>query len=179
MSAPSPARPIVLVRPAASRERVAVRRLTSAAYDQYVTVLPSAVFAAYHADLMDDACDAARHVMLVASIDDEIVGAVRHYPDASTTGLGFPAGWAELRALAVDPAHRGRGVGEALVRACIDLACVAGVTLGLHTAEFMAAAVRTYERCGFLRAPDFDLGAEQVLGWDEPGAPAVIAYRWG
>ena len=45
--------------------------------------------------------------MLVAEVDGDIVGTVTLYPDASTIGFGWPAGWAAIRALAVDPAWRG------------------------------------------------------------------------
>ena len=47
---------------------------------------------------------------------------------------------------------RGRGVGDALVRACIQWARAKGlVTLRLSVVERNEAAVRCYERCGFVR----------------------------
>jgi RimJ/RimL family protein N-acetyltransferase len=52
----------------------------------------------------------------------------------------------------VREAFRGRGVGEALVRACIDWAQGKGlVGLKLSVVEGNDAAVRCYERCGFVR----------------------------
>jgi ribosomal protein S18 acetylase RimI-like enzyme len=59
--------------------------------------------------------------------------------------------------LVVDPAARGRGVGEALVRACIERATRAGApVLRLSTQPEMRAAHRLYERLGFVRTPERD-----------------------
>jgi ribosomal protein S18 acetylase RimI-like enzyme len=64
---------------------------------------------------------------------------------------------AEFRMLAVLAAARGKGVGGALVRACIDRARDAGLTaLRLSTQRNMRAAHRIYERIGFERTPDRD-----------------------
>jgi GNAT superfamily N-acetyltransferase len=71
----------------------------------------------------------------------------------------------EVRLLAVVPAARGKGVGAALIDECARRARRAGATtLGLHTMDMMRAAVRMYERMGFVRAPDLDFTpAEGVL----------------
>ena len=64
---------------------------------------------------------------------------------------------AEFRTLAVVPAGRGRGVGTALVRECIDRARALGRRrLVLSTQPTMHAAHRVYERFGFTRAPERD-----------------------
>jgi ribosomal protein S18 acetylase RimI-like enzyme len=64
---------------------------------------------------------------------------------------------AEFRMLATLPAARGRGVGESLVRACIERAKQAAAPrLVLSTAPEMVAAHRLYERLGFSRAPERD-----------------------
>jgi ribosomal protein S18 acetylase RimI-like enzyme len=53
---------------------------------------------------------------------------------------------------------RGRGAGEALVRACVDRArAVEGcVRVVLSTQRTMRPAHRLYERLGFVRSPDRD-----------------------
>jgi ribosomal protein S18 acetylase RimI-like enzyme len=62
-----------------------------------------------------------------------------------------------FRMLVVDPAARGRGVGEALVRWCIDRARGSGVrSLRLSTLAGMVAAGRLYLRLGFVRTPERD-----------------------
>lgn len=67
-------------------------------------------------------------------------------------------GEAEIRMLAVSREARGRGIGEALVCACVDraLATEACTAVVLSTQRTMHAAHRIYERLGFTRAPERD-----------------------
>jgi ribosomal protein S18 acetylase RimI-like enzyme len=66
-----------------------------------------------------------------------------------------------FRMLVVDPAARGRGVGEALVRWCIDRAAGSEVRwLRLSTLAGMTAAGRLYLRLGFVRTPERDWSPE-------------------
>jgi len=68
---------------------------------------------------------------------------------------------AEIRALAVRPEARGRGVGRELVGAVIDRAASLGVRhLLLLTQEEMTTAHRIYESAGFTRLPDRDSSPE-------------------
>ena len=63
----------------------------------------------------------------------------------------------EFRMLAVDPAAQGRGVGEALVQASVDVICAADRRrVVVSSANDMTAAHRLYERLGFARAPARD-----------------------
>lgn len=63
----------------------------------------------------------------------------------------------EFRLLAVHPDARGQGVGEALVRACVQGATTDGAeALVLWTRPTMIAAQRLYERLGFVRVPARD-----------------------
>ena len=76
--------------------------------------------------------------------------------------------WPEVRLVAVDPNLRGRGVARALVDECVRRARTSGATaLGLHSSRSMRAAIRLYERMGFVRDPDHDFqppGAEAGRG---------------
>ena len=64
---------------------------------------------------------------------------------------------AELRMLVVDPAAQGRGVGAALVRACVERAAAAGKAgVCLVTTPSMVTAHRLYDRLGFVRRPERD-----------------------
>lgn len=64
---------------------------------------------------------------------------------------------AEFRMLATAVEARGRGVGEALVRACVERAKQGGSPrLVLSTGPEMLAAHRLYERLGFVRIPERD-----------------------
>lgn len=60
----------------------------------------------------------------------------------------------ELTKMAVDPAWRGRGLGEALGRAVVDHAFAHGARLVyLFTNSSLHGAIRLYERIGFAHAP--------------------------
>ena len=87
---------------------------------EYAAVLPPAVFGPYLADILDLEARDRGGRLLVAEHDRRVVGTVTFYEDAAAEGLGWPPGWAGLRALGVDPAARGLGAGRALVDACLD-----------------------------------------------------------
>jgi ribosomal protein S18 acetylase RimI-like enzyme len=85
--------------------------------------------------------------LLVARDGDDIVGTamVIVYP----TTLRFES---RIEDVVVDGAVRGRGVGEALVTACIEVARSRGASIvELQTARSREAANRLYERMGFKR----------------------------
>ena len=64
---------------------------------------------------------------------------------------------AVVRMLVTDPAVRGRGIGDALMRACLDAARQDGCRrVRLSTQPGMAAAHRLYKRLGFVRTPADD-----------------------
>ena len=105
-----------------------------------------------------------------------IVGSITFFPDANEEGLTIrlPDRTAGIRATAVAPAARGLGIGRQLAEACIDRAeATAAHRIALHTATFMAAAMRLYERAGFERVPAWDFPAADFFGGDS--ADAVIA----
>ena len=152
--------------------------MLTAAYREFERVLSPDLYAAYLADLLAVAEPTSGAHLVVATVDGEVIGTVSFYPDADSAGFGMPEDWSALRALAVDPAHRGGGVGAALLEVCIDRATARGAnTIGLHTAQFMTAAIALYERFGFVRVPDLDVNAVDIVGVDDPDGPLVIAYR--
>lgn len=167
-----------LIRNATPADEPAIRRVIAAAYGEFDAVLSPDLHAAYLADLLDLDSRLADAVLLVADVDGEVVGTVSFYPDATAAGFGWPSRWAAFRALAVDPSHRGRGAGGALVAACIERAAATGAsTVCLHTAHFMSAAVDLYERFGFRRVPEFDLSADEMMGIQDPDGPLVIGNQ--
>lgn len=96
--------------------------------------------------------------LLVAEDDGVIAGAVAHVGPGGPRAAFFPPPWSLIRMLVVDPRHRGRGAGRALVAGCLRLAREAGApVVGLHTSPLMASALRMYEAAGFVR--DCDLAA--------------------
>jgi predicted N-acetyltransferase YhbS len=166
------------VREANRSDHQAIREVIAAAYRQYATVLPPVVFDGYLADLLDLDSRADDGLLLVAERAGRVVGTVTFFEDAAKEGLGWPSGWAGLRALAVDPAARGHGIGRLLMEACRDRARAAGAeVLCLHTASFMAAAVAIYQDMGFRRAPAFDFSPTGHLGVEVDTDVRVVAYR--
>lgn len=111
----------------------------------------------YEKVLADVAERAETGDLLVAAAAGEVVGAVTFVlPGTPYAELSGP-GEAEFRMLAVDPAAQGRGVGQALVLACVGRA----VDLGCHAMvicvrSFSAPAQRLYARLGFVRTPERD-----------------------
>jgi ribosomal protein S18 acetylase RimI-like enzyme len=149
---PTPSPP-VQIRLARADELGDVGRLTVAAYA--ADVRPTSPYAAELAD----AAGRAAHARLLVAVDPAHGGLL----GTATLVLGGPyaqlagPGDAELRMLAVDPAARRRGVGEALVRATVAEARAAGCRRYLlSTLPTMVAAHRLYERLGFRRAPALD-----------------------
>lgn len=162
------------VRDARPGDRDTIRALTLIAYSELASVMAPAAWAG-----LDGAVRAALDVegegveRIVAERDGEIVGSVMLYAPSTDAYGGLVekrAGWPELRLLAVAPTARGAGVGQALVEECVRRARESGAReLGLHTSESLRAAVRMYERMGFVRAPEYD--------FRPPGAELVMAYR--
>ncbi|WP_329122601.1 GNAT family N-acetyltransferase [Streptomyces sp. NBC_01465] len=96
--------------------------------------------------------------VLVAVRETELLGGVTYAPPGSPWADIAGPHEAEFRTLAVAPDARGQGVGEALVRACIDRARAAShvENLVLSTQRTMLGAHRIYHRLGFTRTPERD-----------------------
>ncbi|MGW3145545.1 MULTISPECIES: GNAT family N-acetyltransferase [Streptomyces] len=112
----------------------------------------------YLRELRDVAKRAAAAEVLAAVADGEVLGGVTFVPAGGPMADIARAGEAEIRMLAVAHAARCRGVGEALVRACVDRArATPGCErIVLSTQHSMQAAHRIYERMGFVRTPERD-----------------------
>lgn len=113
----------------------------------------------YASELRDVAGRVSGADVLVA-VDGEgtVLGGVTYVGDRSSPSAEFDEpDTAGIRMLAVAPEAQGRGVGEALTRACIDRAAATGrAQIVLHSTEWMLAAHRIYERLGFRRDPALD-----------------------
>ncbi len=121
--------------------------------------------------------------MLVAVDDAGVLGSVTLVTDPDSPWLEWTRpGEVQFRLLAVDESARGRGVGEALVRACLERAGDRSVII--HTTKWMGAAQRLYARLGFERRPDRDVAYEVWNETDYPELPAewvgeqFLAYAW-
>lgn len=121
--------------------------LTFGAEDPYLAELRAARHRAQHTELL----------VAADSVTGSVLGAVAFVADGGEYADLAGPGEGEFRMLAVRPEGRGRGVGEALVRACVDRARERGlIRLVLCSTEQMAAAHRLYARLGFVRTPERD-----------------------
>ena len=113
----------------------------------------------YEADLRDVAARSTGATVLVAVEDGQVLGCVSLVEDPeSPWSEGFRPGEAGIRMLAVAPDATGRGVGTALVEACLARARTIGARRAvLHSTASMAPAQRIYRRLGFIRTPDRDV----------------------
>ena len=115
----------------------------------------------YVDELRDAATRAERATVLVAVEDDIVIGTVTLADAGSPFAEIAHAQEFEVRMLAVDPAARGRGVGELLMRAAIERAIGWGAhAVVLTTLPEMVAAQRLYERMGLRRTPERDWTGE-------------------
>ena len=159
------------VRVALPEDRDSLVRLTRAAYAEYAHLMAPSAWAALEAAIESSLADDRGVIRLVAEVDGAIGGSAALYaPDAAAYGsLASATPWPEVRLVAVAPSARGRGIARALVEECIRRARASGATaLGLHTSRSMRAAMRLYERLGFVRDPEHDFqppGAELVEGY--------------
>ena len=146
---------------ASAGEARALGALTVEAYTGLAGLAPGSP---YLDELGDVERRAAAAVVLVAvGPDGELAGGVTYVPGPGPYAEFDDPEGVGLRMLAVAPAHRGRGVGTALVRACIDRARSQGRRrLWLHTTADMPVAQRIYARLGFRRAPDADRHLPEV-----------------
>jgi ribosomal protein S18 acetylase RimI-like enzyme len=111
----------------------------------------------YAAKLRDVAGRAQTARVLTAVNDDGLLGCVTVILEGGPWREISGPDEGEFRMLAVDPAAQGRGVGESLVRACIDAIRSAGrARVVISSAGDMTDAHRLYERLGFTRAPARD-----------------------
>ncbi|QMU67799.1 GNAT family N-acetyltransferase [Streptacidiphilus sp. P02-A3a] len=146
----------ILIRPALAAEFDAVGRLTA---DSFITdghVRPDDAYAARLRDGRDRA-EAAELLVAVDAESGELLGSVTFAAPGSRYANLAQEREGEFRMLAVSPGARGRGAGEALVRACTARGRELGlVRMVLSTEPTMVHAHRIYERLGFRRTPDRD-----------------------
>ncbi|MFC5635168.1 GNAT family N-acetyltransferase [Streptomyces bullii] len=147
----------IVIRRAAPGEYAALGDITAHAYLQD-GLLDFREGDGYLGELKDVAKRAGAAEVLVAVEHGQVLGGVTFVPSGGPLADIARPGEAEIRMLAVDRAARGRGVGEALVRACVERARATEgcVRIVLSTQRTMHSAHRIYERLGFVRTPERD-----------------------
>ncbi|MFC5212416.1 GNAT family N-acetyltransferase [Streptomyces coerulescens] len=147
----------IAIRPAEPGEFDALGEITARAY-LHDGLLDFGEGDEYLGELRAVAKRAAAAEVLVAVADGRLLGGVTFVPSGGPMADIARSDEAEIRMLAVDRAGRGRGAGEALVRACVDRArgTEGCVRIVLSTQRTMHGAHRIYERLGFVRTPERD-----------------------
>jgi ribosomal protein S18 acetylase RimI-like enzyme len=142
------------VRLARVDELDAVGAISVAAYEQFMLGPRDP----YRARVRDAATRAREAELWVAAEGDALLGCVTYCPPGSPwRELAATAREGEFRMLAVHPAARGRGVGEALAGLCEERARRHGATtMVLSSLAGMTAAHRLYGRLGYTRLPGRD-----------------------
>jgi len=145
----------VEIRPATPDDFPAIGRLTVAAYRADGQLADGNPYQHVLADVPGRA--AAGDLLVATGAGGQVVGAVLFVlPGSAYAELAGP-GEAEFRTLAVAPAAQRQGVGELLVRACVDRATRHGCrALVISSRDIAAAAHRLYARMGFVRMPERD-----------------------
>jgi GNAT superfamily N-acetyltransferase len=180
-SRPDPRRPRLRVRLAREDELVTIRALFGPALEGYRGTAADPLLSAYLRDLVEGVRERWEvSETYVALLERRVVGSVAFYRDVALEGWSnLPAGWAGFRALVVDPAARGGGVGRALVEQCLARGRdVGAAVLGIHSADYLSHAVELYDRMGFVRCPEFDLAAKVVFPTDSGADVMAIAFRY-
>lgn len=155
----------VRVRGMRTAEAAEVGRVTLAAYDRY-----GDIGTRYRAYLTDPAARRHRCTSLLVAVDaaERVLGTVTYVTpdDADWEDTPVPNGDAGFRILAVAPDAEGRGVGTALVQACVDRARESGAyRLLIVSMSWMGRAHDLYSRrFGFTRRPDLDVRFDAARG---------------
>ena len=149
----------MIVREALLEELPYIREQRVYAYQEHAKRIPREHWHALKKAISSEADLQPGVDRIVAEINGVIVGSVVLFPAKTDAYGGFvkELEYPEIRMLAVSPEARGKGVARALISECIERAKNKGFhSIGLHTGEFMADAMRLYERLGFEHLPEFD-----------------------
>ncbi|WP_394350465.1 GNAT family N-acetyltransferase [Nocardiopsis quinghaiensis] len=114
--------------------------------------------------------DGRGEILVAADEEQRLLGTIMFEPWSAESEIARNADEAEIRAFAVAPEARGRGVGRDLVNALVERAREEGVTrLLLSTLPEMVSAQYVYRARGFERVPERD--------WTPMPGVTLLAYE--
>ena len=171
----TPPSSLLTIRPVRAEEVDALGKLLVKAYAALPGMPQADEQPDYYAMLANVGGRAARPSLTVYVATNEagdLLGSIDFIADMSQYGASGAASTvtdaAGVRLLAVDEAARGKGVGKALTRFCIERARALGKRrVVLHTTRAMQIAWAMYEGLGFVRFPEIDFrqGKLEVFGF--------------
>lgn len=147
------------IREALDHELEMIREQRLKAYEEHAQIISEGHWDTLKKAILSRADEQRGVELLVAELNEEVVGSVALFPVKSDAynGLVDTLDYPEIRMLAVKAESRGKGVAESLIKECIRRTQAKGLRyIGLHTADFMESAVRLYKRIGFVKVPQFD-----------------------
>ena len=140
-------------------------RLGDIAVDAYLAVPGMATHADHVDELRNLEARARSNTIFAAKVDDTPAGSVIYVPGPASPLAEFGDPTASgIRALSVDPAFQGMGIGRALTIRCVDEARAHRRSrVILHTTRELVAAHRLYRSMGFERDADLDFTNDGTL----------------
>jgi ribosomal protein S18 acetylase RimI-like enzyme len=139
----------LLIRDFRDNDAEAVNRLALAAFEEFRTAYSD--WPAMIANISKMSTLAAVGELVVAEVGPTLVGAVTYVAPHRPKAAFFDSAWPIVRMLAVDPKHRGQGVGAALMKECVRRSKRDGAdVLALHSSPIMTAALTMYRDMGFV-----------------------------
>lgn len=129
-------------------DKQAVDQVVQDAWTEFGTVMPGWNDLAPRLDALT--ANANDIEIVVAKLNDQIVGAVGYVAPNKPKADFFALEWPIIRFMSVVPKARGHGIGQALLDECLRRARRDDAELiALHTTPVMEAAQRLYRRAGF------------------------------
>jgi ribosomal protein S18 acetylase RimI-like enzyme len=129
-------------------DEAAVNEVALAAFEEYRRQYQD--WAAFSRIIGNMAALSESGELIVATVEDRIVGAVVYVGPGRKKSDFFLEQWPIMRMLVVAPGCRGRGIGRALAEECIRRAQRDDApVIALHTTPIMTVALPMYERMGF------------------------------
>lgn len=121
------------------------------------------VYDKYIADIASRLDDS---LVVGAFVDGQIVGCLTYVSSNDSVHAEHDdSDAASFRYFAVDPSAQGRGIGGAMIQWVIERARADGKQrIFIHTLTMMPAAMRLYERVGFVRVPEMDESWDGIAG---------------
>jgi ribosomal protein S18 acetylase RimI-like enzyme len=138
------------IRPVRREERAAAAEIAVAAFARLGSHLERSERAKLFGRVRETTTNPEPGQVIVAVAGARVVGSIVYNGPGPGQHPKFPAEWAFFRALGVDRAWAGKGIGRKLVEECIAWArCEGAAWIGLYAADVNDVAVGLYRRMGF------------------------------